>query len=76
MRDGWGGGGVCPPSTSRTPLDDRPVLEGVGACPTSAEPLTPQQDISQTHSASSAPTTAAPPTSYSPPRSVSTPAPG
>lgn len=64
------------PSLDKQNPSRRPVLEGAGACPTSAEPLTPQQDISQTHSASSAPTTAAPPTSYSPPRSVSTPAPG
>lgn len=53
----------------RTPLD-YPCLKVWGGCPTSAEPLTPKQDISQTRSASPAPTTQSPPTACSPPCSV------
>lgn len=57
----WVGRGRCVPSLTKQNPSRLPMLEGVGACPTSAEPLTPQQDISQTHSASSAPTTCSTP---------------
>lgn len=49
------------PSLTKQDPSRLSLLEGMGGCPTSTEPLTPKQDISQTHSASSAPTTCSTP---------------